>query len=338
MARRGGPPPRVEAKKPAITVPPVRSWQGILLVVLFPALVVGLIVYLLFAGGGGTSGSASGIVEGFLRFGADPSATVHSFGSQLPPDFPHDLPAYAGANVVASYVVESSGGTSYLAIYQTRDKPDAVLGYYQGLLGQDPWQIASSRSTLDSVGVQFTRSDNSDVQGDISASTSSTDGRTTIYVAFQDAGALTAATNTGQKFTLPQSKPVPPGFPSNIPLYAGQQPSTVIETYLDRSSGTTFLVSLLTKDDKNAVMDFYKGEFQKRGWTVTDSTDATQGPALSIDFNDNAGPQLQGSVRADAFAQDPSYTRVDILVQPTPPASPAPATSPTPPAAATPSP
>ncbi len=329
--RTGAPRPRAEAGKGGnrLSLPPkLRGWPGLLLLAVVPAIVVGLVVYLAAPKkSSAPAGSATGIVEGFLRFGGDPSTTVQSFGGQLPSDFPRVLPSYSGSNLVSSYEVGGSSGTSYLAIYQTPDGPDAVLSFYRGLLSKDPWQIGTYRSSQDSVGVQFTNSQQPNIQGDISASSSTTDNLTTIYVAYQDSSALPAASS--QKFSLPASKPLPPGFPSDIPLYNGKQPSTVIETYLDASSGSpSFLVSSLTKDDKTQVMDYYKGELQKRGWTVTDSTDPSQGPGVGVDFNDAAGQQLSGSIHADAFNQDPSYTRVDLLVQVGPPPG-----TPTPPAA-----
>ena len=77
---------------------------------------------------------------------------------------------------------------------------------------------------------------------------------------------------------------------------------------------TQYIVSFLTKDNQDDVLNFYKGEFQKRSWTVNDSAMGNTGFALSIDFKDPKN-EVQGTIKTDAFQDDPTYTKVDVLVQ-----------------------
>ena len=64
------------------------------------------------------------------------------------------------------------------------------------------------------------------------------------------------------------------------------------------------------------MINYYTQEFQKRGWAVRDG-EATPGDfALTIEFDDNKpSKEVQGTVRADVYSEDASYTEVNLIVQ-----------------------
>ena len=117
-------------------------------------------------------------------------------------------------------------------------------------------------------------------------------------------------------FALGASKPLPEGFPEAVPQYPD---STVIElAFQKQADAESFVVSFLTKDDISKVLDYYRGKLEGGGLTVTDG-DASQSPlqdAESVEFTDD---EQTSAVRltAGTFAEDESYTRIDLQVQTT---------------------
>ena len=95
-------------------------------------------------------------------------------------------------------------------------------------------------------------------------------------------------------FVVTPSRPLPTGFPNDVPIYKGQRSETVVtDTYFERASGATqYVISFLTKDNQDQVIGFYRGEFQRKGWTVRDPTQGNQGNrgTSSNAFFDDADP------------------------------------------------
>jgi hypothetical protein len=317
-------PQPAEPPAPPPPPPPARSraglpkWLPYLLIAALPAILVGVLVFL-FAGGnggGGSDSSAAGVVDGFIRLGGQ-SQDVESFQKQVPTGFPKDIPPYPGAKIIVSFLIRSTDGNNYFVIYQTKDQPDAVVKYFQDKLDKDPWQVELAQAGSDFNGVRFSRPDDADVQGDLSVNRSDLDKMTTIYVSFQDLSPSNQSKPPSKTFVLPTSLELPKGFPADVPVFAGKKsPSTVTATYFERGAGgTNYLLTFLTKDDQGAVIDYYKSEFQKKGWTVTDSKPSASSFEVAIDFTDGTSSKLQGSIRADAFKDDAAYTQVDMLLQ-----------------------
>jgi hypothetical protein len=280
-----------------------------------PAIIVGIVVYVL-AGSGGSSVGGAGVIDGFIRLGSS-GDEISSFEGKLPPNFPNEFPSYKGAKLVTSFAVESDQGTSYFVVYSTKDSTEKVYDFYLETLEEDPWQVELARSSTEFTGVQFSRPDDADVQGDVTIHHSDLDGTTAIFVSFQD---LTPSGRAGpiiREFVPMVSKPLPPGFPSDIPIYESRRDATIVsDTYLERGpGGVSYIVTFLTKDSGDDVIGFYKGEFQKRGWVVTDSQLSSSLSNVGIDFRDGPSEQLQGTIQADAFDEDPAYTKVDLLLQ-----------------------
>jgi hypothetical protein len=308
--------PGPEPAKPAAKSGGLPGWLPLVLLAVVPALVVGALVYALSSGGGDDEGSA-GIVDGFLRLAPDENAQVDSFKGKAPPEFPSDFPLYADGKVVVSFQVMSDQGTNYFVVMTTKDSTEKVYNYYRGKLDDDPWQVEIGRTSDAFTGLRFLRPDNVDVSGDVTIHHSDLDNTTAIYVSYEDISAALSPGSASSPFDVNNSRPLPSGFPNDVPIYDSRaSDSVVVDTYFERSGGgQVFIVSFLTKDTTDDVIKYYMDEFKGRGWTATDSPpDNASSFALGLNFADN-NQSLQGQITADSFQEDAAYTRVDMVVQ-----------------------
>ncbi|HEX5368839.1 MAG TPA: hypothetical protein VFY10_05420 [Dehalococcoidia bacterium] len=295
-------------------------WVPFLLIAVIPAAIVGIIVFVLAGNGGSnsSSGGAAGIVDGLIRLGPSDQGTVTSFKDQLPPGFSTDFPVYSGAQVVVSESIGSAQGTSFFIVLSTPDAASKVYDYYLNALDKDPWQVEIGRSSSDFTGLRFSRPDNADVTGDITLYQSKLDNKTAVFLSYQDVSQSGTPVASTQPFVPGVSRPLPAGFPNDVPIFAGSSgPSTVIDTYFERQpGGQAFVVSFVTKDSTDDIIAYYRKQFGDKGWNVTDEDTSSAGQfAVGINFDDGNAQSLQGSVTADAFPDDPSYNKVDLLVQ-----------------------
>jgi len=295
------------------------AWLPFLLLAVVPALVVGILVYVLAGNdsGGGGSTSGAGILDGFFRLGPSSDGDVTSFKDKLPPDFPKEFPLMSGEKVVASFQIVAKDSTNYFAVLSGPKTPDEIYDYYLGILDKDPWQIEVARAAKDFTGVRFSRPDNPDISGDVTVHHSDLDNKTVTYVSLEDSSKKQGSSKKpADAFKLSASRELPPGFPNDIPIYKGRGADSVVtDTYFERGQGgKNFIVSFLTKDGQDDVLKFYRDEFGKRGWTVKDGTSGTRFQ-LSIDFNDASKGEISGSVRTDQFDDDPSYNEISLVLQ-----------------------
>jgi hypothetical protein len=291
-------------------------WVPLALLAIIPALIVGLLVYAIAGDGGGGGGNAAGVIDGFVRSGGPDQDAIESFKDREPPGFPEGFPRYSGSDLVVAFAIRSpQQGSFYIVVYNTGAKPQDVFDFYQRELDRDPWQVEGARSREDDMALRFSRPDSADVQGELNIHRSELDGRTSVYIYFQDVSRTSQRGVEDRTFVLGASRPLPPGFPNDVPIY-GDKKSTIIETIFERGPGATnYLVSLLTKDSQDDVMKFYRDEFEKKGWQVEDSTRGVRGFVLSIDFTDGPLQEIQGTIQADLYEDDATYTRVDLLLQ-----------------------
>jgi hypothetical protein len=280
-----------------------------------PALVVGLLVYLLAGGTSDGNGGSAGVLEGLIT-GGDTQGTA-SYENELPPGFPAELPLYTDAKIAASFLLTGEQGARYFVILRTEDSTDAVYSFYIERLDQAPWQVEIARSSNEFTGMRFTRPDNPDIQGEMGIHHSNLDDQTTIYLTVDDVAATAAGQIPEEPFVVGASRSLPASFPADIPIYEGKSgESTVVVSQFGRGGGNNnFVISFITRDSQTDVVNFYRQEFQRRGWNVTDSQASGTSFALGIDFNDGQSQQISGTVSADSFEEDASYTRVDMQLQ-----------------------
>jgi len=275
------------------------------------ALIVGVAVWFVAGGGGGggtrTEADVSSVIAAFSQ-GSD----VTRYEGQLPPGYPKDVPVYPGARLVSSILQYNGDNVAYLAVYDTADKRAKVSAYFAEQFAADPWQIDLSHDGLDSTVQQFTKIDDANIAGLVLSGESKTDATTTIIYSVQVTGGAAAIKRPA--FSPGASKALPDGYPGDaVPQYTG---STIIESGFSKQSGaTTYQVSFVTKDDVGTIVSFYKDLLAKASLTVADG-DASQSAlkdAQVVTFTD-AAKTLGGQVTAGAFAEDESYTRIDVQV------------------------
>lgn len=263
----------------------------------------------------------AGIIERLLQAAVlDDSGGMESFPGELPPDLPVELPLHPDAQVIVSNrqpapvsdaQADETEGEPYPLLYfilldTSRDR-DQVLEFYEGVLDEDPWQLESSFSTelLDTL--QFFNIDDADIAGAVSISHGGEDGRTSILISLQDAGAFV---EEEPPFEPGESVALPKEFPPDMPLYPD---ATITGTAFFREPGSeSFLLIFLTTDSQDEVIEFYREEFDRRFWTVL-AGDAT-GLEERLDFRD-AEDSIQGDVLADRSPSSRLYTEVRIQIQ-----------------------
>ncbi|HEX5141771.1 MAG TPA: hypothetical protein VFX19_12565 [Dehalococcoidia bacterium] len=310
------------AATPAATAsrqrPGLPKWLPAVLLALIPAALVGIVVYIVAGSGGGNNGESARIVDGLIRLGGTEGTTT-TYAGKLPPEFTSDFPLYKNADVIVSIAIASDQGTSYFIVLASDDPASKIYEYYSGALDADPWQVEIGRSSDDFTGIRFSRPDSADISADMTLYQSEVDNKTAIYLSYQDTSQAVLPGATTSPFAIGPSRPLPAGFPKDIPIYQGDADSTVLDTYFERGQGSqAYIVTFITRDTQDDVIDFYTNEFKNRGWNVTDAGVLNTSFALSIQFDDGNAKSISGSVSADAFDQDNNYTRVDLLLQVSP--------------------
>ena len=283
---------------------------------------------LLAAGGCGGSAedkSAAGIIHRLLlAAGTQGSEALDSFPGRLPDGLPAQPPLYPGAEIIVSSRerTPASAGDSgqqadvvaqpvlYFIVLDTADDADAVRTFYEQALEEDPWQLQSSFSMSQLDTLQFLNVEDIDIAGVVSIATGGDDGRTSILISMQDAGAFL---DQQPQYELPPGRALPAAFPPDVPMFAG---ATITDTAFFREPGLeSFLVIFLTTAAQDEVLEFYRDAFQQRGWTVQDT--AAFGLEGRIDFRDELA-DIQGDVFAAPFTRSDRYTEVRIQVQTNP--------------------
>jgi hypothetical protein len=307
----------------AATAPPRRnslpSWLPYFALAAVPALIVGTIVYALASNeeSGGGGGNVSAVMDGFIRIGNEPENVI-TYVDALPPEFPAAFPVYRGASTDVSFSIldPQSNSVSFFAIFITRDSPESVYDFYLQSLREDPWQVEFAQSSEELTRVVFSNPEDAEVSGQLTAHFSDLDRRTVIYLTYEDLSPTDRPLPAERDFDLGMSRPLPPNFPNDLPIYEGGSDSVVQETVFERAPGaSSYYISFLTEDGQADVIEFYRTEFQRRGWTVTDTQSTGQQFALGIDFSEGQNQTLQGTITADSSEDNAAYTQVNIFVQ-----------------------
>ena len=261
-----------------------------------------------FAGCGGEGDQTERIVERLLTSGQDQNTQVRTFVGEMPSEMPWDVPLPPGSKILASFVLEQAGQSTYFIMLDSDDAAAEVLNFYEGAFDEDPWQVEGFISGREAMAIQFSKIDDANVSGGLSVDVLSKGGSGVALSLQQVEG---SGAQEEQPFELEASRPLPSTFPSDVALYPG---ATVTDTTWLRSAGAVeFLVTLLTTDAQEDVVEFYRGEFADRGFTVVD--EAGEGFAVVLSFSEPATGELEGRLTADIFEEDAAYTRVDIQLQ-----------------------
>ncbi|MBI5283679.1 MAG: hypothetical protein HY874_01160 [Chloroflexi bacterium] len=301
-------PPKVGAR------PGIRIHAAVLAAaVIIPAIAAGAIAWFMAPSGGDDGRIAADVANVISAFSQGNGATASiRYEGELPAGYPNDVPGYPGAKLVSSMLQINGEDAGYLVIYDTADARATVASYFEDKLAADPWQVDAGQDNRDSTLQQFSKIDDPNIRGLVLAAESKGDKLTTIVVSVQVTAAGKDLAN--RAFTLGASKPLPEGFPEAVPQYPD---STVIElAFQKQPNARSFIVSFVTKDDISKVLDYYRGQLESSGLTVTDG-DASQSPladAEAVEFTDDE-QTVGGQLTAGTFAEDESYTRIDLQVQ-----------------------
>jgi len=285
------------------------------------ALLAALVLTFAAACAGDEHDAASLINRLLLAAGTETSGELESFTGRLPEGLPVEPPQYPEADIIlsnrqpaplrqgepATPDAEIARPMLYLIVLDTADGREAVFSYYEEALDDEPWQLDATFSSEQLDTLEFTYVEDADISGVVSIARGGEDGRTSILVSLQDAGAFTEGE---PPFELGESLPVPRGFPRDVPVYGG---ATITDTAFLREPGNeSFLLVFLTEDNQPDVIEFYRRAFQEEGWTVL--AGAPFGLEEQIDFRDE-NRDIQGQLLADRFSRDRALTEVRLQVQ-----------------------
>jgi hypothetical protein len=305
----------------------MRSLPALLVAVLAGGLLAGLA-----CGGGGSNGETAALIHRLLlAAGTDQAGSLESFPGQLPPGLPVEPPQYPGAKLIVSsrqpapVSSPADGATGgdvaqpllYFIVLDTPDSRQDVYTFYEQTLDQDPWQLESSFSTPQLDTFQFFDVQDADIAGAVSIAQGGDDGRTSILISLQDAGAFL---DELPPFDLGESLAVPQDFPAEIPRYP--EATVTGSAFFREPASQSFLLIFITLDTGSDVLDFYKQAFQAKGWTVQENEPSSL--EERIEYRD-ADRTVTGEVFTNPFAPSRRYTEVHLRVllkpsggQPTP--------------------
>lgn len=286
----------------------------------------------LIACGGGDGGGAV-LADRMMRIGEDLDTEVEVLEGRLPPDLeqalnpgavpemPRDelvtLPVHPDARLLGSFVLRRTNGViTFFLLYDVAGDGVEVEQAVTRQLDETPWQVtgAQSAESLAAVRFQSTRS------GDI-------DGRAVLRPVADPAleeslisvvyilDVRPPIPPDEAAFELPSSRPLPDDFPA--PFLVLDRMTAVTVQWGEVSGGTSYQVLLLTRDSVFDVADEYRERLEAEQWELTEDLPVGFATVLSFqkDETEAHGRITQGSLSADAFAEDSSYTAVALTLQ-----------------------
>lgn len=280
--------------------------------VIIAALVTGGIVWLLFGRDDGSSGSnttAGSLLHAFTS--GSEGVETRRFEGQFPPGYPETIPHYKDAPIEASVLQIQGDGLGFIAVQSADRSRDDVAAEMRELYDSDPWQIDVGQDGRDATLYQFTKIDDPDISGLVLLTESTDRSATTIITSVQ------LATGAGdvddEPFEARDGRPVPEGFPSEIPVFEG---AIVIEAaFQNDAQANSFAVSSIVQADIDDLVEFYRDGLEEAGLTVEDGDPTTSAleDAQVLSFTDEAG-ELVGEVAIGRFPLDDGYVQIDVQV------------------------
>ncbi len=282
-------------------------------------------------GGGSSSDSkAESIIQKFLEASQSPGTKSQVMLGKVPDDLPAGVPEYPGTKLLGSVVTTAEGGLKDDAVLrETGDAVGDVYAYYEQAFDTQPWRILASTAPGKIAAIQYANTNDPNMAGTVLIQPSGDDGNgSIIYTSVQTASTDNATT---EAFKLGPSKPLPRGWPSQLPIYPN---ANVADTAWSRSgSSQQWQVSLLAVTTPKDIIDYYRTQLANAGFSVTENP--AQGGVSSLSFeNKLTSIPWTGTVTTQTFASDPTYAQAVIQLQignsPTPQATPQPSAMPTP--------
>lgn len=286
--------------------------------VLLALAAVGFALVVACSDGGSDAETASLIHRLLQASSSDQGGDLETFVGELPDSLPVEPPLYPDADLIVSSrqpattqvtpTPNASGDISqpllYLIVLDTGDSRGDVFSFYEEALEEDPWQLESTFSSEDVDTLEFSNVSDADLTGIVTIARGGEDNRTSILISMQDAGAFREEL---PPYEQPEDVPVPAQWPEDVPVY--EDGIVTASAFVKEPANESFLLTFLTEDTAERVVDFYRTEFQEMGWVVQDA--GPLGVEGSTDFQAPDG-SIQGSILANAFAADPSFTEVSV--------------------------
>jgi hypothetical protein len=261
-------------------------------------------------GGSSSDSQAQSIVQKFLEVSQSPDTQSEVLLGKVPADLPAGLPEYPGSKLLGSVVTTGSGMKDVGILRETDASVGDLYTFYEQAFDMQPWQIMASTSPGKIAALQFGNSDDPNMAGTLVVQPVGNDGSgSVIYTSVQT---VSTDTPTAEPFKPDPSKPLPRGWPSQMPIYPN---ANIADTAWSRSGGTVqWQVSLLAITTPQDIIDYYRTELQGAGFNVTEQP--TQGGVSTLSFeNKRTSTPWSGSVTTQTFAKDPTYAQVVIQLQ-----------------------
>ncbi len=272
--------------------------------------IAGALVCVACGGGGGSNSKAQAIIQKFIEASQSPDTQSQVVLGKVPDDFPANVPVYPGSSLLGSVVTTGSGGSlkADSVLRETSDAVGDVYAFYEQAFDTSPWQIQASTSPGKVAAIQYGNTDDPNLAGTLVIQPESSGG-SVIYVSIQMAA---TETPTAEPFTPAPSKPLPHGWPSQIPIYPN---ATIADTAWSRSSGSMqWQISLLAVTTSKDMIQYYRTQLSNVGFTVTSQPDQN-GVSTASFQNTLVSPPWSGTVTTQTFAQDPTYAQAVIQLQ-----------------------
>ena len=249
-------------------------------------------------------------------------------GGDLPGDFPDDFPIFEDSKLTGSVQGEQEGTTGFFVTWETDASAEDVTDFYKGELDKDPWKTAGVFSSAGGALISFTRADDEDIGGGV---TVSEDGGKTTFVVFYGEG-LTGGTSEEAappeeeaqpeeeaapeeeqppaEAELPEEVELPEDYPADlVPI---PDDARVTDASSISSGGQlSHAISYLTKDDPDAVGDYYDEKVQGDGWSQSGRFSSGGDVSLSYENPDKGGSLVITASKSDSYE---GYTEVFILL------------------------
>ena len=276
-------------------------------------------------GGGGEDDRTDGrLADRVLRLGEDLQTGIDVLPRESPGDLSavlnrtatadtpdSDLVALAvhpDGELLGSFRIERSDGViSFWLFYDVHDERRSVEQVVTLQLDVTPWQVVAGQSTDTQSAIRFENTFSADVAGTafVREIEGGDDGPLTAVVYILEVQPLQLAAE--RDFELPEARHIPEDFPASFLVLEGMVPITVL--WFSDATGDNYQLVLLTRVSAFDVASEYRERLAAENWELVD--DRAVGFATELDFQTEGGG-TQGSVSADAFADDDSYTAVIV--------------------------
>ena len=104
----------------------------------------------------------------------------------------------------------------------------------------------------------------------------------------------------GTEATISSETKIPADFPSEVPLRDDGNVKAVITSQAS-GGGTSYMVSIQFKVAQSEVLDWYKTELEKGGWTITSTVNTGDGGMIGAEKGDLTLNIVTGSDNSDGY-------------------------------------